>query len=512
MFGASNTSNTASGGSGGFQFGGFGGGGSTGGAPASTFGQGSFGATNTSSAPTFGSTATNTAPAAPAFGTPSFGSNTNAGAAGQSIGGGGLFGSSNAAGATSAAGGGTSLFGSTTNAASSGSGLFGSGNTATSAVTSTAGGGLFGSGNTAATTTTGGGLFGSSSTAATSAAGGGLFGSSSTAPTSTIGGGLFGNKAAATTTTAAPAFGSTATAATAAPAAPGITRKTKFVDLPEAVQKTLEEIERHKQVQIQIGDSIMTDETEKELKQVTRTVQKLAHELHVVKMTLAGDRERVDDAKQQVNFAVNHAEKGASLVAHATDDGSWGQSGLTPLQVATRQRTLLALQNGDPVAGAPLLFSQLNQQGFDNDPNAQQQQQQQQDQQQQQQAEAKPANANEGSTMVDPFEAVRRIQFASMHLDVASEYYWEWLSRVETSAQLLAERLDQLERHVGTAVAKTQNAGDAAQSGRPTPKAVSDIIQYQNDSFLAIAGKLAAVDEDVRRLKKKIAAKAESND
>ncbi|KAJ2683699.1 hypothetical protein GGH99_004278, partial [Coemansia sp. RSA 1285] len=111
-----------------------------------------------------------------------------------------------------------------------------------------------------------------------------------------------------------------------------ITRKTKFVDLPTDIQKMLESIEQQKQVQIQIGSTILVDETEKDVKQMAKRVQELAQELEVVKMTLGGDRERVDDAKTHVQFAVKHAEKGASLVAHATDDGSWAQSGLTPLQ------------------------------------------------------------------------------------------------------------------------------------------------------------------------------------
>ncbi|KAJ2511321.1 hypothetical protein GGI11_001804 [Coemansia sp. RSA 2049] len=286
-----------------------------------------------------------------------------------------------------------------------------------------------------------------------------------------------------------------------------ITRKTKFVDLPTDIQKMLESIEQQKQVQIQIGSTILVDETEKDVKQMAKRVQELAQELEVVKMTLGGDRERVDDAKTHVQFAVKHAEKGASLVAHATDDGSWAQSGLTPLQVANRQKALLALQNPDGAA----LEAAVAQSSNSNNSNA---------------------NTSSASSS-DPFEAVRRIQFASMHYDVASEYYWAWLSRVESSAQLLAERLDQLERHVSGALSRTQlgassssalaadeadatdqtNAAAAASAAantadsRMSPKAVADVLQYQNDSFVAIAGKVAAVDEDIRRLAKRLAIK-----
>ncbi|KAJ2518947.1 hypothetical protein H4217_003003 [Coemansia sp. RSA 1939] len=286
-----------------------------------------------------------------------------------------------------------------------------------------------------------------------------------------------------------------------------ITRKTKFVDLPTDIQKMLESIEQQKQVQIQIGSTILVDETEKDVKQMAKRVQELAQELEVVKMTLGGDRERVDDAKTHVQFAVKHAEKGASLVAHATDDGSWAQSGLTPLQVANRQKALLALQNPDGAALEAAVAQSSN---------------------------SSNANANtSGASSSDPFEAVRRIQFASMHYDVASEYYWAWLSRVESSAQLLAERLDQLERHVSGALSRTQlgassssalaadeadatdqtNAAAAASAAastadsRMSPKAVADVLQYQNDSFVAIAGKVAAVDEDIRRLAKRLAIK-----
>ncbi|KAJ1731269.1 hypothetical protein LPJ72_004033 [Coemansia sp. Benny D160-2] len=282
-----------------------------------------------------------------------------------------------------------------------------------------------------------------------------------------------------------------------------ITRKTKFVDLPTDIQKMLESIEQQKQVQIQIGSTILVDETEKDVKQMAKRVQELAQELEVVKMTLGGDRERVDDAKTHVQFAVKHAEKGASLVAHATDDGSWAQSGLTPLQVANRQKALLALQNPDGAALEAAVAQSSN---------------------------SSNANANtSGASSSDPFEAVRRIQFASMHYDVASEYYWAWLSRVESSAQLLAERLDQLERHVSGALSRTQlgassssalaadeadatdqtSAAAAASTAdsRMSPKAVADVLQYQNDSFVAIAGKVAAVDEDIRRLAKRLAIK-----
>ncbi|KAJ2762524.1 hypothetical protein H4S06_000613 [Coemansia sp. BCRC 34490] len=282
-----------------------------------------------------------------------------------------------------------------------------------------------------------------------------------------------------------------------------ITRKTKFVDLPTDIQKMLESIEQQKQVQIQIGSTILVDETEKDVKQMAKRVQELAQELEVVKMTLGGDRERVDDAKTHVQFAVKHAEKGASLVAHATDDGSWAQSGLTPLQVANRQKALLALQNPDGAALEAAVAQSSN---------------------------SSNANANtSGASSSDPFEAVRRIQFASMHYDVASEYYWAWLSRVESSAQLLAERLDQLERHVSGALSRTQlgassssalaadeaDATDQTSSAaaastadsRMSPKAVADVLQYQNDSFVAIAGKVAAVDEDIRRLAKRLAIK-----
>ncbi|KAJ1717984.1 hypothetical protein LPJ61_006979, partial [Coemansia biformis] len=61
----------------------------------------------------------------------------------------------------------------------------------------------------------------------------------------------------------------------------------------------LVEIERQKQVQIQIGSSIIVDETEREIRQVGQNVQLLAQELAVVKMTMSGDREMVEDAKQQ---------------------------------------------------------------------------------------------------------------------------------------------------------------------------------------------------------------------
>ncbi|KAJ2151558.1 hypothetical protein J3F82_003264 [Coemansia sp. RSA 637] len=453
---------------------------------------GLFGSTNTSTAaPTsslFGGAATSTA--APAGGL--FGGAATSTAAPST----GLFGATSSAaapttslfgGASTSAAPTTSLFGgASTSAAAPSTGLFGG--AATSAAPATS---LFGGAATSAAPSTS--LFGSTTTS-TAAPSSGLFGGASTsaaAPSTS----LFGS---ATATTAAPStslFGSSTTTAAAptagAPATtsgaqPALTRKTKFADLPADIQNVLTAVEKQKQVQIQIGSSIIAEETEKEVKEVSRTVQRLGQELEVVKMTLAGDQTRVEDAKTQAQFAVKHAEKAASLVAHATDDGSWAQSGLTPLQVASRQKTLLALQhdNGEATA-ASLLFNQ---------------------------ADAREPQGDK-SVIADPYEAVRRIQFASMHQDVASEYYWAWLERVESSAQLLAERLDQLERHVSSAVTRAQSVDDGHKRShesdkfRPSPKAVSDVIQHQNDSFLAIVSKVAALDDDIRKLKRKLGIK-----
>ncbi|KAJ2832582.1 hypothetical protein GGI24_001176 [Coemansia furcata] len=220
-----------------------------------------------------------------------------------------------------------------------------------------------------------------------------------------------------------------------------ITRKTRFVDLPADVQKLLESIEQQKQAQLQIGSAIQANETEHELQQISQRVQRLSQDLQVARMTLGGDRERVDDARAQVSFAVKHAEKGASLVAHATDD----QAG-----VASRHRALAALQGG----------------------------------------------AAEVPEAVDAYEAVRRMQMASASYNVASDYYWAWLARVEAAAVTLTERLDQLERFA-----------KGADGERVSPRAVADVIGYQNDSFLAIAGRVAALDDDVRRLRKKLGVK-----
>ncbi|KAJ1999113.1 hypothetical protein GGI04_004711, partial [Coemansia thaxteri] len=222
---------------------------------------------------------------------------------------------------------------------------------------------------------------------------------------------------------------------------PSISRKTRFVDLPADVQRVLESIERAKQVQLQIGSSLVADETETQVQQISRAIQRLGQELQVVRMTLGGDAERVDDAKALVAFGVKHAERAASLVAHATDDGSWALSGLTPLQVAARQKALQALQHHH--SSGQISSDQIT-----------------------------PPAAD--SSAVDPFEAVRRIQFASMHVDVASDYYWTWLTRAEAAAHVLAERFDQLERFVAQQ--------PSSSSGRPEPRAVADVMQCQNDS------------------------------
>ncbi|KAJ2023687.1 Nucleoporin nup49/NSP49 (Nuclear pore protein nup49/NSP49), partial [Coemansia sp. S610] len=76
-----------------------------------------------------------------------------------------------------------------------------------------------------------------------------------------------------------------------------ITRKTRFVDLPANLQQLLVEIEQQKQVQLQIGSSIVAEDTEHSLQRVSRSVQRLAQDLQLVKMTLNSDRHRVDEVQ-----------------------------------------------------------------------------------------------------------------------------------------------------------------------------------------------------------------------
>ncbi|KAJ1947989.1 hypothetical protein EC988_005359, partial [Linderina pennispora] len=164
------------------------------------------------------------------------------------------------------------------------------------------------------------------------------------------------------------------------------------------MQKLLEEIEQHKQVQVQIGEGIVVSDTEEGLKDISRTVQRLMQELSVVKMTLKGDRERVDEAKTRVNFDVKHAEKAANLVAHATDDGSWSQGGLTPMQMASRQRAMLAMRSKP--GQVPSVLSLL-QQGLDKDSAAAMAT-----------AAAIAAGKPGAGTTTSPEEAVRRIRIS----------------------------------------------------------------------------------------------------
>ncbi|KAJ2894011.1 hypothetical protein GGI21_005345, partial [Coemansia aciculifera] len=183
-----------------------------------------------------------------------------------------------------------------------------------------------------------------------------------------------------------------------------ITAKTRFVDLPADVQQMLESIERTKQAQIQVGTSIQADTISKAIKQMTGTVQHLGQDLHVTRMTLGSDRHLVDETRAYVGFALKHASKGASLIeaAFSNDNAGGGGGGGWALQ--------------------------------------------QQQQQQQQQVAGDP----ESDSGDHPFEAVRRLQMASVHCDAASDYYWAWLSRAESGLHVAAERLDQLERRVAT--------------------------------------------------------------
>ncbi|KAJ1938430.1 hypothetical protein FBU59_004439 [Linderina macrospora] len=265
------------------------------------------------------------------------------------------------------------------------------------------------------------------------------------------------------------------------------------------MQRLLEEIEQHKQVQVQIGEGIVVQDTEDGLKEISHTMQRLAQDLHVVKMTLKGDRERVDAAKTHVTSDVKLAEKAANLVAHATDNGSWSQGGLTPMQMASRQRAMLAMR-GKP-GEVPSVLSLL-QQGLDKDGASAMA------------TAAAIAAGKPGDAMAtSPEEAVRRIRISGVHSKIPSEFYWAWLTRVMSAAEVLADRLDQLEHHMAVSLgaadaqAGMQQQQQMQMQQRPTPKAVSDVIQYQNDSLIAIASKLATVDEEVRRLKRTLGIK-----
>ncbi|KAG0655347.1 Charged multivesicular body protein 3 [Rhodotorula mucilaginosa] len=286
----------------------FGGGGGTSAAPTFSFGSAAAPAASTS-----------TSTAAPSL----FGQQPAAG------GGGGLFGAPKPATTTSA----PSLFGSApAPAPAQGGGLFGTTTTTAGAPKPTfsfgggggGGGGLFGSSAAPSTTAApglgGGGLFGSQPQQQQQGGGGGLFGSTTTGTTGT-GTGLFGggaSSAAAGTSsfapTAATSAGPTAAAAAAAGTGGGISKNTKFNDLPDAARNAVEEIDKFIRGQCQLADQLKAKDLGGEVAHTQRLYEQYSAEASTVTSALQTDARLLSTLRAELEQSLNDLTKTTLLI------------------------------------------------------------------------------------------------------------------------------------------------------------------------------------------------------
>ncbi|BGP53628.1 Nucleoporin nup49/NSP49 (Nuclear pore protein nup49/NSP49) [Rhodotorula sphaerocarpa] len=223
-----------------------------------------------------------------------------------------LFGQPAAGGA--AGGGGGGLFGAAakppTSTSAPGTSLFGGGAPATTpAAPGGGGGGLFGGASAAPKPTFsfgapsaqpgqaqpaaaggGGGLFGSTTTTGATGGGGGLFGAAQ--PQQQAGGGLFGSTttmgAAAPSASFAPGASTSSGMGSAGPAS-GITKASKFNDLPDAARNAVEEIDKFIRGQCQLGDQLKAKDLGGEIVQTQRLYEQYSAEASTVTSALQAD-------------------------------------------------------------------------------------------------------------------------------------------------------------------------------------------------------------------------------
>ncbi|GAA5974822.1 hypothetical protein JCM11641_008377 [Rhodosporidiobolus odoratus] len=278
-----------------------------------------FGGASTSAAPSFSFGSTSTAPASSAPAAPSLFGNTQAAPA--ATGGGGLFG---AKPATPAPAGGGLFGGSAAAPATGGGGLFGQpaaggatapkpafsfGTPAASTSTPASAPSLFGATPAPSSApTAGGGLFGSTTFTPAPAAGAGLF---EAKPATSMGGGLFGSAAAAP---AAPSFGAPAAAAPQAAPVGGITKNTKFQDLPDQARNVVEEMDKFIRQQSQLADELKKKDLGSEITQAQRMFEQYAAESATVTSLLTTDARLLSTLRTELEQALSDFNKTTTLI------------------------------------------------------------------------------------------------------------------------------------------------------------------------------------------------------
>ncbi|GAA6008000.1 hypothetical protein JCM11491_006571 [Sporobolomyces phaffii] len=281
-----------------------------------------FGAT--SSAPTFSFGQPSSAPPAASSGGGLFGAPAATGASGA---GGGLFGGGATTPAPAPAGG-SSLFSGlgggggagTTAAAKPPAFSFGAAPAASSAPPASTslfgggagGGGLFGGGGGSTTTTpsTGGGLFGQPQQQPQS---GGLFGSTATTTTTTPG--LFGTAQPPPQPQNQNPFGQSTQAAPApSSSSSGITKQTKFQDLPDQARNLVEEMDKFIRSQGQLADDLKGKNLGSEITQTRRMFDQYSAEATTVTSLLENDSRLIASLRQDLEQSLADLSKTTVLI------------------------------------------------------------------------------------------------------------------------------------------------------------------------------------------------------
>ncbi|GAA5832257.1 hypothetical protein JCM3766R1_002355 [Sporobolomyces carnicolor] len=270
-----------------------------------------------SSAPTFsfGQPSASAATAAPATSAPSlFGSTP---AAPTTTLGGGLFGAPKppAASAPPLGGG---LFGSTTTTpAATGTGLFGGfGGASAGATTAPKPAFSFGSSTAPATSAAPatGSLFGGTGTSAAPTTGG-LFGQSQQQPAQAAGGGLFGS----TTTSAPGMFGASQNQqqpqqSQLGQSTAGISKQTKFQDLPDQARNLVEEMDKFIRSQGQIADDLKGKSLGSEITQTRRMFDQYSAEATSVTSLLENDSRLIASLRHDLEQSLSDLTKTTLLI------------------------------------------------------------------------------------------------------------------------------------------------------------------------------------------------------
>ncbi|KAJ3068702.1 Nucleoporin p58/p45, partial [Quaeritorhiza haematococci] len=279
-------------------------------------------------------------------------------------------------------------------------------------------------------------LFGAPTTAAPGTTS--LFGASTTkAPGTTS---LFG--------TTQPAAGTTAGALGAASlSVQNITKTTRYSELPENVRAQLDELERYIQSQIQTSEHIASSPTPFAIRGIMAETSELSRKLSAAKTLLTRDTYLIDSFKRQVAQEMRHVDVATRFVDRYSAKGPLGPGGQL---LQGYQLQGLQGQRGSPMGGAGR--GSFYQQGM------------------------------YGGGVRGGYG------YANGGQSETAQYFFNLANTLEERIQQYRQAIDELERYL---VSVTQ------QQSQFTPQMIQETLRAQNDSFLALANRIAALHDEI---------------